>query len=157
VPAPKKYRNTTPFLFNAELDMLNELREVCRKENKSVQEKLNELIIHEVETAGIGENNPLGITYGPAVQQKITQFNAANPLETLDLFLDNSVIGLKQWQPAFAEIQDQERMNKYVNLASTIHTAAKDRLSFLKTGKGVVRIGNVQRPVPQMKGTRSGF
>ena len=156
MPAPKKYRNTTPFLFNPELDRFNEFREICRKENKSVQQKLNELIVHEVEIAGIRENNPLGITYGPAVQQKITNFNADNPLQTLDLFINNGVIGFKQWQPAFAEIDSEEQMDKYVRLTDIIHISAKGRLSFLKTGKAVVNTGKVQT-LPTMKGTRTGF
>lgn len=157
MPAPKKYRNRHPFLFHVENDIFTEFEELCHKERKSLATKLNELVIHAVETAGIGENNPLGITYGPPAQQKITNFNAENPLETLDLFLDNGIIGVKQWQPAFAEVQDQQQLDKYINLANVIHTAAKDRQAFLKTGKAVVRLGKVEHPVPQMKSTRSGF
>jgi hypothetical protein len=155
MPAPKKYRNTTPFLFNAELDRFNEFREICRKENKSVQEKLNELIVHEVETAGIGENNPLGITYGPPVQNKLTNY-VENPLAILDLFINNGIIGLKQWQPVFAEVQDQEKMDRYVNLTDIMYITAKNRQSYLKTGKAVISTGKVQT-LPTMKGTRSGF
>jgi hypothetical protein len=157
LPAPKKYRNTTPFLFNAELDRFNEFKELCHKEKKSVQEKLNELIIQTIETDGIGKDNPLGITYGPPVQQKITSFNAENPLETLDLFTDNGVIGLKQWQPAFAQEENQERIDKYANLITTMDKAVKAQQAYLKTSRRQVLTGKEVHPVPQMKGTRTGF
>ncbi|HYZ60228.1 MAG TPA: hypothetical protein VE544_11280, partial [Nitrososphaeraceae archaeon] len=124
MPAPKKYRNTTPFLFNPELDRFNEFKEICHRERKSVAQKLNELIIQTIETDGIGESNPLGITYGPPVQQKITSFNAENPLQTLDLFIDNGIIGIKQWQPAFQKEENPEQLDKYVNLTTTINNAA---------------------------------
>lgn len=155
MPAPKKYRNTTPFLFNAELDRLNEFKAVCHKEKKSVQEKLNELIIQAVERAGIGENNPLGITYGPPVQQKISNFTN-NPLEVLDHFIDNGITKVSDWQQAYLEVQDQERIDKYLNLTDSMYTAAKNRRSVIKTGRVTVRAGKVQT-LPFMKGTRSGF
>ena len=43
MPAPKKYRQTTPFFFNAEVDRFNDFKEISHKEKKSVQEKLNEV------------------------------------------------------------------------------------------------------------------
>jgi hypothetical protein len=156
LPAPKKYRNTTPFLFNPELDRFNEFKELCHREKKSISEKLNELIVQAIETDGIGEDNPLGIMYGPVVQRKITNFNVNNPLETLDWFIENGIIRVKDWQPAYAEVQDKDRMEKYVNLTYIMHSTAEDRLSFLKTSKAVVRTGKVQQ-LPTMKGTRSGF
>ena len=156
MPAAKKYRNTTPFLFHPELDRFNEFKDICHRERKSVAQKLNELIIQTVERDGIGENNPLGITYGPPVQQRLTNYSAGNPCEILTQFIENKVIGLKQWEPAFLEISDLEQMQRYANLTDIIHTAAKNRLSYLKTGKAVVSTGKIQM-LPNMKGTRSGF
>lgn len=159
MPAPKKYRNTTPFLFNPELDRFNEFKDLCHRERKSVAEKLNELIVHAVERDGIGENNPLGITYGPPVQQqKITGFNVENPTEALDWLIENKIVGFKDWQPAYAKHDNQEQLDKYINLTEIMHITAKDRKEFLKTGKAVVRTGKpMPNAVPFMKGTRSGF
>jgi hypothetical protein len=136
--------------------MFTELEELSHRERRSINTKINELIIQAIERAGIGENNPLGITYGPAVQQKITSFNTENPLEVLDWCIDNGIIGVKNWQAAFAQIEDQELMQRLVNLTDVMHTTAKNRMSFLKTGKAVVSTGKVQT-LPTMKGTRSGF
>jgi hypothetical protein len=139
-----------------EMDMFNEFQEICHRERKSIASKLNELVVHAVETNGIGENNPLGITYGPAIQQRIANFNIENPREILDWFIDNRIIGVKQWQPAFAEVQDQEQMQRYVNLTDIMYTTAKNRMRYLRTGRAVVSTGKVQT-LPTMKGTRSGF
>lgn len=112
-------------------------------------------MVQAVEINGIGKDNPLGISYGPAVQQKISNF-LKNPLEALDGFIDNGIVGMKDWQPVFAEVQGQEKMDKYVNLTNVMHTVAKNRQSYLKTGKTVVSTGKIQT-LPTMKGTRSGF
>lgn len=109
-----------------------------------------------VEESGIGKDNPLGITYGPPVQQKITNFNTNNLIETLELFINNRIIGVKQWQPAFAEVQDQQQMQRYVNLTDVMYTTAKNRQSFLKTGKAGVSTGRIHT-ISTMKGTGSGF
>lgn len=59
-----EYRNRTVFTSNAELDVLNEIKELCRKERKTLSEKINELFIEELEKKAVGETNPLGISYG---------------------------------------------------------------------------------------------
>src|ERR671910_913128 len=151
MPAPKKYRNTTPFLFNPELDRFNEFKDLCHRERKSVAQKLNELIVQAIESDGIGKDNPLGISYGPPVQQKIPNFSLEDPTQVLDWLIDNNIVGFKQWQPTFAKVENQERLDKYINLTNVIHTSAKDRKEFLKTGKAVVRTGKEQHPVPFMK------
>lgn len=156
MPAPKKYRNTTPFLFNAEVDRFNEFKDLCHRERKSTAQKLNELIVQTIETDGIGKDNPLRISYGQAVQQKITSFNAENPIETIDQFLENGIMGYKQWEPAFRKVDNQEQMERYTNLTEVMYKAAKNRLSFLKTGRAVVETGRIQY-TPSMKGTASGL
>lgn len=152
----KRFRTKRLLTFNAELDIVKEFEEICHNERKSITEKLNELIVHTVERAGIGENNPLGITYGPAVQRKITNFNTNNPVEIVDQFIQNGIIGIKDWQAAFAEVQDQPLMQRIANLTEVMRISAKARLSYLKTGIAPVTSGKVQQ-LPSMKGTRSGF
>lgn len=88
--------------------------------------------------------------HGTPVQQQITNFsNPINPLGALDWFIDNRIIGPKEWQPVFAEVE-------YMNLTEVMQIAAKARLSYLKTGRPTVTTGKIQT-LPTMKGTRSRF
>ena len=70
-----------------------------------------------------------------------------------DWLLELGIIGIKQWQPTFVQIEDLV-MQRYVNLTDIMHTCAKNRHSYLKTGKAVVATGKTQT-LPTMKGTRS--
>lgn len=138
-----------------EADVFNEFEEICHKERKRIAEKLNELVVQTVETNGLCESNPLGITYGPPAQQKTTVFRTNNAIEILNRFIDSGVIGLKEWKPVFAEVKDQQLMERYLNLIKVMRISAENRLNILKTGRVVVRSG-IEESVPSFNNLSSG-
>lgn len=64
MPAPNKYRNIHRLNVNIEKDMLNEFRDLCWSEKKTLSDKINELIVETVEKKALGERNPIDVQYG---------------------------------------------------------------------------------------------
>jgi hypothetical protein len=138
-----EYRARTTITLNAELDILREIKELCEKERKSLSEKVNELFIGELEKKAVGEANPIKIPYG--LDREKPSYNKHNPLQTLDDFITDGLYTSKTWQPIFSKIENNDQLQKYENLLTTMNTAAKDRHHFIKTGKTTIRSGRMER------------
>lgn len=117
MPAPSKYRNIHRLNINIEKDMLNEFRDLCWEERKSLSDKINELIVETVEKKVVGSQNPLNISYG--IQEEKPSVSQCD---------------IRHWLPRHDAIAMARRMNlsanDYEHLSQTFEIIARK----VKTG-----------------------
>lgn len=66
-----EYRTRTTITVNAELDILKDIKELCEKERKSLSEKINELMIGELEKKALGDYTPINVSYNKAEEKPL--------------------------------------------------------------------------------------
>lgn len=130
-----------------EIEVINECKKIAKEDGVSfgqvVMRQLKELVHQKkaFEAAAKGENislSILGYDHILAEQQEQQQEQSprqehkSNLVKTLDQWIDNNIVGQRNWEPALAEIDSIGRLDKYASLGRNITTAANKQVSYLK-------------------------
>jgi hypothetical protein len=72
----RTYKQRIPLTINLESNLREEFEEIARKEGKSLSEKLQEVMLGEIQRKkAIGPENPIGISYNDIEDNKSLDLN----------------------------------------------------------------------------------
>lgn len=129
-----------------DVSVIDEIDKIAKEDGVSfsqvVMRQLKELVHQKkaFEAAAKGENisvTILGYNHALAEQeqqqeQSPRQEHKSNLVKTLDSWIDNNIVGQREWEPALAEVDNIPRLDKYMSLGRNIITAANKQVSHLK-------------------------
>jgi hypothetical protein len=139
-----------------DISVIDEIDKIAKEDGVSfsqvVMQQLKELVHQKkaFEAAAKGENissvSILGynvIQSGEQYQEQQQQQHKSNLLvKTLDSWIDNNIVGQRDWEPALAEVDNVPLLERYASLGRNITTAANRQVSQLRVArsrKGVSR------------------
>jgi hypothetical protein len=120
MPAANKYRNGRRVNLYVENDMLNDFKDICWSERKTLTDKINELIIETVEKKAKGDHTPIKVSYARKENKSSTAATTATTTTTIHL-------NLGFWLEHVKNVDNQKELDEIVAFTNVINRRASKR------------------------------